>query len=61
LLQILLQSYDIFSKVVSIAHGKSSKGIKTENAKNQSVTKNRAPYPMENYSQGYGNYKSHVS
>ena len=44
----LLQSYDNISKVVSVAYGKDTNGIKLETATNQGITKKRTLQPMEN-------------
>ena len=43
-----LQSYDIISKVVSVAYGKDTNGIKLETATNQRITERRTLQPMEN-------------
>jgi hypothetical protein len=43
-----MQSYDFFSIVVSVTHGKGIDKTKLEAVKNQSVTKGNTPYPMEN-------------
>jgi hypothetical protein len=43
-----LQSYDNISKVVSVAYGKDTNGIKLETATNQGITKKRTLQPMEN-------------
>ena len=52
---ILLQRYDIFSNVVSVAYGKYSNKNKTEITVNQFVKQKGILYPMENFWQGRGN------
>ena len=42
-----MQSYDIFSNVVSVAYGKYANKVKIETTANQLITKNRNPYLME--------------
>ena len=54
MLYFWLQSYDIFSNVVSTAYGKYTNTTKAETATNQCLTKNRAFYPMEKAKQRYG-------
>ena len=50
----MLQSYDIFSNVVSVAYGKYTNEAKIETTKNQLVTQNSALCPMENRCRGHG-------
>ena len=49
-----VQSYDVFSKDVSIAYGNNENNSKTETAINQLIMKSNEFYPMEFYSRGYG-------
>ena len=49
-----LQSYDIISKVISVAYGKDTSEIKLEAAINQRITRKRALQPMEKILGGYG-------
>jgi hypothetical protein len=49
-----LQSYDIISKVVSVAYGKFSNEKKSETAANQRLIKNHLLDPMENFRYRYG-------
>ena len=49
-----LQSYDIISKVVSLAYGKFLNEKKSETATNQRVIKNHLLDPMENFRYRYG-------
>lgn len=51
---ISVQSYDVFPKDVSIAHGNHANKPKMETAINQSIMKIGDLYPMEFYSLGYG-------
>ena len=49
-----LQSYDIISKVVSLAYGKFLNEKKSETATNQRITKNHLLDPMENFWHRHG-------
>ena len=49
-----LQSYDIISKVVSLAYGKFLNEKKSETATNQRVIKNHLLDPMENFWHRHG-------
>lgn len=49
-----VQSYDVFSKDVTIAYGNNENNTKMETSINQLIMKNNKLYPMESYSRGYG-------
>ena len=49
-----LQSYDIFSNVVSQTYGKYSNEEKLESTENQSIKQNKSKAPMENFGLEYG-------
>ena len=49
-----MQSYDIFSNVVSQTYGKYENRKYLESVENQPIKQNRAKDPMENLGLGYG-------
>ena len=49
-----VQSYDVFSKLVSVAYGNHANKTRKKTAINQPFTKNSRLHPMEYYKRGYG-------